>query len=241
MTASDRPPDPRPVRIRPGRLASFALSAGLSLTALAVLVATVFGGPPSVGPGPPKSQALAIPIVDGDPSADLSEPAPGRRRAGGTGALDEPPGAGGATAGGTTGTPAADPPARSGTGPRVVFDQSAQRVWLVRDNDSVRSTYLVSGSVHDNLDPGRYAVSSRSRHAVGFDYSSTMEYMVRFAEGDTSAIGFHDIPVDGQGEPVQSAAELGTATSSGCIRQREPDARELWRFAPVGTTVAVVS
>ena len=67
----------------------------------------------------------------------------------------------------------------------------------------------MSGSATDNLDPGTYAVYSRSRYAVGLDDSGTMEYFVRFTEGDAGgAIGFHTIPVD-DGEPVQTAAELG--------------------------------
>jgi len=132
-------------------------------------------------------------------------------------------------------------PAGSGAGRRVVFDESAQRVWLVRDGGSVLATYAVSGSVHDNLSPGSYEVYSRSLHATAFDYGSTMDYMVRFTQGDSAAIGFHDIPVDSGGEPLQRAARLGTPTSSGCIRQRPRDAREMWRFAPVGTPVVVVA
>ncbi|HSJ19938.1 MAG TPA: L,D-transpeptidase [Nocardioidaceae bacterium] len=131
-------------------------------------------------------------------------------------------------------------PARSGSGRRVVFDMSAQRVWLVGRGDSVRRTYLVSGSLTDNVKPGTYEVYSTSRHAIGIDDSGTMQYMVRFAHGTRAAIGFHDIPVD-KGEPVQTRAELGTPQSHGCIRQARPDARALWEFAPVGTKVVVLA
>jgi lipoprotein-anchoring transpeptidase ErfK/SrfK len=113
-----------------------------------------------------------------------------------------------------------------------------QRVWLVRGDGSVKRSYLVSGSVYDNLDAGDYEVYSRSEHATGIDDSGTMRYMVRFAHGDRAAIGFHDIPVD-DGELVQTRSRLGTPLSHGCIRQWRPDARALWRFAPVGTTVVV--
>jgi hypothetical protein len=131
-------------------------------------------------------------------------------------------------------------PDESGDGYRVVFSESAQRVWLVDDADEVVRTYLVSGSVYDNLEPGTYEVYSRSEEAVGIDDSGTMEYFVRFTEGDNdAAIGFHDIPVD-DGEPLQSLDELGTPQSHGCIRQRESDAVALWEFAPIGTTVVVV-
>ena len=131
-------------------------------------------------------------------------------------------------------------PADSGEGRRVVFDMGDQRVWLVGRQDRVRRSYLVSGSLTDNLSPGTYEVWSRSRHAIGIDDSGTMEYMVRFAHGERAAIGFHDIPVD-DGDLVQTREDLGTPQSHGCIRQWRPDARALWDFAALGTTVVVVA
>jgi lipoprotein-anchoring transpeptidase ErfK/SrfK len=130
-------------------------------------------------------------------------------------------------------------PADSGAGRRIVFSETEQRVWLVRKNGTVRRTYLVSGSVEDNLDPGRYSVFSKSRWAVGVDDSGVMEYFVRFAQGQNAAIGFHTIPTK-LGTALQSRAQLGTPQSHGCIRQAEADAISLWRFAPEGTPVVVV-
>ncbi|RYP81177.1 murein L,D-transpeptidase [Nocardioides guangzhouensis] len=132
-----------------------------------------------------------------------------------------------------------DLPADSGYGRRVVFSEEQQRVWLVDADGDVRRTYLVSGSLTDNLDPGTYAVYSRSERAYGIDDSGTMKWFVRFTRGDNAAIGFHDIPVR-NGKPLQTAAELGTPRSHGCIRQKEADARALWAFAPLDTTVVVV-
>lgn len=132
-------------------------------------------------------------------------------------------------------------PADSGEGRRVVFSESRQRVWLVDGDDEVVSTYLVSGSVYDNLDPGTFEVYSRSEDAVGIDDSGTMKYFVRFTTGDAgAAIGFHDIPVL-DGERVQTFRQLGTPRSHGCVRQRRSDARALWDFAPIGTTVVVTA
>lgn len=132
-------------------------------------------------------------------------------------------------------------PAGSGSGERVVFDMSEQRVWLVSSHDTVRRTYPVSGSRQDNLHAGRYRVYSRSLHATGFDLTSTMDYFVRFTRGKNAAIGFHDIPVDREGKLVQSSSELGSPTSSGCIRQQRADAKALWAFAPVRTKVVVLA
>lgn len=132
-------------------------------------------------------------------------------------------------------------PPRSGKGRRIVFSESRQRVWLVDSDGGVQQTYLVSGSIEDNLEPGTYAVYSRSRNAVGIDDSGTMEYFVRFTQGTRgAAIGFHTIPVD-DGAPVQTLKQLGTPLSHGCIRQKRADAIDLWDFAPIGTTVVVTA
>jgi len=136
--------------------------------------------------------------------------------------------------------PTAELPTETGTGKRVVFDVSDQRVWLVEDGDDVVRTYLVSGSLTDNVKPGTYAIYSRSRWAVGIDNSGVMPYFARFTRGVNAAIGFHGIPTK-DGRPLQTTAQLGTPQSHGCIRQALPDARKLWRFAPVGTKVVVTA
>ncbi len=154
------------------------------------------------------------------------------------------------TSGGATGSRAVAPavrivadktslPANSGTGRRVVFSQRVQRVWLVEADGTVGRTYPVSGSIYDNLQPGSYAVFSRSEQAWGIDNSGTMRNFVRFAHGPNAAIGFHDIP-ELDGRPVQTERQLGTPLSHGCVRQASADALALWEFAPLGTRVVVV-
>jgi len=218
-----------PIRPRYGRLG--ALGASLAVTVIAVL-----GG------------AGALPTASGGAADHEAQPT----AAIGTAADDTTDTKSSAelTAGGSSAdrTEAeSDPrldttlPADSGTGKRIVFSQSRQRVWLVSGGKHVQRTYLASGSVTDNLDPGTYSVYSRSEQAYGIDDSGTMKYFVRFTQGDTgAAIGFHDIPID-DGHLVQSRAQLGTPQSHGCIRQNRPDAIALWDFAPLGTTVVVTA
>ena len=132
-------------------------------------------------------------------------------------------------------------PKGSGSGRRIVFSESQQRVWLVGSDDTVVRTYLVSGSKYDNLDPGSYRVQSKQRHATAFDSSGTMEYFVRFATGWTAPIGFHTVPIDRAGKLEQTRSQLGTPLSAGCVRQWRDDAVALWKFAPVGTPVVVTA
>lgn len=137
--------------------------------------------------------------------------------------------------------PAAAPlPSDSGTGKRVVFDITAQQVWLVDAANTVARTYKVSGSRYDQLPTGTFTVFSTSRNTTSWHGTETMEYMVRFYRGERSNIGFHDIPlVTATGAEIQSLAELGVPLSDGCIRQDVVDAEALWDFAPVGTSVVV--
>lgn len=245
------PPGKRRADVRPryGRIAVFTASA--TVTGIAVL-----GGFGLIPSGPENASATSGSIA---PSGSKDLPGPGasaRDRAGDRTGGDErattrqrtrrtapvtalnagtPPPRQRSAA--DSGPPAV--PADSGTGHRVVFSESQQRVWLVDESERVTRTYLVSGSAHDNLDPGTYEVFSTSRYAVGVDDSGTMEYFVRFTQGDAGgAIGFHTIPVD-DGAPVQATSQLGTPLSHGCVRQRTADAIALWDFAPIGTTVVV--
>ncbi len=140
---------------------------------------------------------------------------------------------------GAPGQPAV--PAASGTGRRIVFSQHLQRVWLVGKGEQAKRTYLVSGSLTDNLQPGTYQVYSRSQNATGLGDSGVMTHFVRFTQGPTgAAIGFHSIPTK-DGQPLQTVNQLGSPESHGCIRQWLPDAVALWNFAPIGTTVVVLT
>lgn len=229
-----------PVRPRYGRLA--ALGSSLSVTVIAVLGGT--GVLPSAV-GDPQGPSAAIekaadPVSSTTPAAEPDAGAStGTGDAGTTGGTTDGTTAGSEDAAGEVDETALPP--GTGHGRRIVFSQSRQRVWLVSSAKHVERTYLVSGSLTDNLDPGTYSVYSRSEQAWGVDDSGTMRNFVRFTQGDTgAAIGFHDIPID-DGEPVQTVAQLGTPQSHGCIRQRHSDAVALWDFAPLGTTVVVTA
>jgi len=218
----------RETRPRYGRIA--VLSTSLTVTVVAALAGLGFIASGSATAG-----------VTADPAAFTSSSTPSTP--------DPSVPASGTSTSTTTGESAASSdgtsdlavPASSGTGRRIVFSQGLQRVWLLDASDEVERTYLVSGSVTDNLQSGTYSVYSRSRWAVGVDDSGVMQYFVRFTQGPTgAAIGFHSIPTR-NGVPLQTAAQLGTPQSHGCIRQSTPDAVALWNFAPDGTKVVVVA
>jgi hypothetical protein len=232
----------RGVRPRPGRIAAAGLSLVVTLVALLGFVGVIPMDPADSGDD-------AAQVVAGRTAPDVD---PSTASGASTGGPDTPASRsqGDRTDTGALGTSAAEPtpelststdvPMGSGDGRRVVFSKSAQRVWLVAADGDAESTYLVSGSVTNNLAPGKYDVYSRSRWAVGIDDSGVMQYFVRFAHGPNAAIGFHSIPTK-NGTPLQSEDQLGTPQSHGCIRQKTSDAERMWSFASVGTDVVVVA
>ena len=227
----------RAARVRPryGRIAAF----GAALSVTAVAVAGGFGLLPS-GPDGAGAAASVSRTTTQAPAGSPTDTPTGTRTDARTTTPSPLADADGrsqvAAVSGSTSLPPA-----SGKGRRVVFSEGRQRVWLVDAAGKVVRTYLVSGSLTDNLFEGTYAVYYRSRNALGLDDSGTMEYFVRFTQGTGgAAIGFHTIPVD-DGKPVQTLAQLGTPRSHGCIRQERGNAIALWEFAPIGTTVVVTA
>ncbi|HAF69599.1 MAG TPA: hypothetical protein DCL16_10795 [Acidimicrobiaceae bacterium] len=130
-------------------------------------------------------------------------------------------------------------PQDSGSGRRVIFSNQRHRVWLVEGDGSISGNFFVSGRA-DKPVPGSYQVFSKSRHTIAGHDDIRMEYMVRFTWGVEQAIGFHNIPIDGFGEAMQSEAQLGTYRSEGCVRLRDDQAAKLFAWAGVGTQVLVI-
>jgi hypothetical protein len=130
-------------------------------------------------------------------------------------------------------------PSDSGEGRRIVYSNSGQRVWLVEADGAVADTYLVSGKEGVPA-PGDYEVFSKSEVASAGHDDITMSHMVRFAHGENLAIGFHAIPNDGNGLPLQSEEELGEYRSAGCVRQSPGQAAALYEWADEGTLVVVL-
>lgn len=128
-------------------------------------------------------------------------------------------------------------PAESGAGRRIVYSNGAQRIWLVEEDGTVARTHLVSGR-RNFPRPGTYSVFSRSPSSRAG--SLTLQYMVRFYQARRLAVGFHAIPVNRRGRPIQSESQLGQYRSRGCVRQSVADAAFVWDWAPLGTPVVVV-
>lgn len=134
------------------------------------------------------------------------------------------------------------PPGRSGTGKRIVYSRGQQRVWAIGPYGGVIRSWLVSGSLYDNEPAGTHRVYSRSRYGTAYTGSGMLlPYMVRwYYTPKGNHIGFHEIPRNSSGQPIQTVWELGQPRSAGCTRQAYLDAIFLWNWAPIGTKMVVV-
>jgi putative cell wall-binding protein len=130
-----------------------------------------------------------------------------------------------------------------GAGKRIIYSNSQQRVWLVNEDETLHDTYLVSGRKGRPY-PGTYQVFSKSLTAWAGHDGITMKHMVRFVppwvSGNRLSIGFHAIPRDRYGVPLQTEDELGTFQSAGCVRQSDDKAAALYAWAPIGTPVVAL-
>ncbi len=130
------------------------------------------------------------------------------------------------------------PPANSGEGRRVVYCNSCQRVWLIEDNGWVFASYTVSGR-RNYPSNGTYKVIRRIN--PGWSHTLRLPYFVGFTYGNTTDVGFHGIPLEPSGHPIQSDAELGQPRSHGCVRQSQGSAKLMWDWAKMGTKVVVIA
>lgn len=125
----------------------------------------------------------------------------------------------------------------------IVYGRGDQMVWLVESDGTLFDSYPVSGR-ETWPRPGRYEVFSKSPLAWARGGGVSMEHMVRFVKGSSGGglpTGFHAIPVNWQGKPIQSLDELGLFRSAGCVRQHEDKAALLYEWAPLGTPVVVLA
>lgn len=132
-------------------------------------------------------------------------------------------------------------PENSGAGRRMVVDITAQQVWLVESNGRVSSTFLMSGRRRPTESGyelrGQFKVYSKSDRfwAPG---GSSGRLMVRY-QRTASHVGSHAIPAF-RGQLVQSVDDLGWPLSDGCARLKFADAKRVYDWTRLGTTVVVV-
>ena len=149
----------------------------------------------------------------------------------------------GALPGGDEEPPRPPPYPQVGSGKRIIYSNSQQRVWLIDGNENLVDTYPVSGRKGIPY-VGTYSVFSKSVNAWAPYGGITMKHMVRFVRpgtwGNQWSYGFHSIPRYSNGQPMQTEDELGYFRSGGCVRQADHKAAALFAWADIGTVVHAI-
>jgi hypothetical protein len=129
-------------------------------------------------------------------------------------------------------------PANSGVGRRIVYSNAQQRIWLVEANEQVSYSFLVSGR-HGLPAVGTYHVFAKI--ALEPDGALMLPWTLKFDPLPSGGVvNLHGIPLDGNGNPIQDDALIGTPQSHGCLRMTQSVAKLVYDWSSVGTTVVVM-
>jgi hypothetical protein len=129
-------------------------------------------------------------------------------------------------------------PANSGFGRRIVYSNHQQRIWLVEANDQVSNSFLVSGR-HGLPAVGTYHIFARI--PLQPDGSLMLPWTLKFDPLPSGGvINLHGIPLDGNGNPIEDDALIGTPQSHGCLRMTQSVAKLVYDWSPLGTPVVVM-
>jgi hypothetical protein len=119
-----------------------------------------------------------------------------------------------------------------------VYSNHQQRIWLVEANGVVSHSFLVSGR-HGLPAVGTYHVFARI--PLEPDGSLMLPWTLKFDPLPSGGvINLHGIPLDGNGNPIEDDALIGTPQSHGCLRMVQSVAHLVFDWSPLGTAVVVV-
>ena len=121
---------------------------------------------------------------------------------------------------------------------RIVVDLSDQLV-VVYEQHEVKYTYrCCTGRSDAPTVPGRYKIQSRMPMAYASKWDLDMPYWLGIYDAGGSENGFHALPLRG-GSQVLWSNSMGTPCSFGCIVTETANAKQLYEWADIGTTVIV--
>ena len=133
-------------------------------------------------------------------------------------------------------------PPNSGSGKRVVYDRSGQRVWAVDKNDESFARGSSPAASTTTRCPGTHKVYSRSEVSTAWNGKAFLPKMIRWLKTDIGNIGFHGIPRHvADGSRYMKDSELGHPPVGWLPAPgRRSTPTFMWDFAQIGTTVVVI-
>ena len=137
--------------------------------------------------------------------------------------------------------PAPGPASPSGSSPggkRIVVDLSDQHLYAYNSGALVYSFVASTGEAGRRTAPGSYRVLDKIPNAYAYTWSLQMPHWLGIYWAGSLENGIHALPILSNGQRLW-AGYLGTPISYGCIVLGVEEARMLYNWAEVGTTVIV--
>lgn len=107
------------------------------------------------------------------------------------------------------------------------------------ENGFQLGSFTVSTGKWDTPTPiGQFKIGNKQPRAFSRKYGLYMPFWMQFLQGDEGSYGLHELPEWPNGYK-EGQNHLGIAVSHGCIRLGVGDAKKLYDWAEVGTTVIV--
>lgn len=129
----------------------------------------------------------------------------------------------------------------AGKGKRIEIDLSEQKLKLIENGKVISIRTISTGKWSTPTPIGEYKTRNKITTAYSKPYGLYMEYWMAFS--NDGSYGLHALPfwkLAKGGKLYEGANHLGTPVSHGCIRQSLADAKSLYEWAPVGTSVKIV-
>ncbi len=121
---------------------------------------------------------------------------------------------------------------------KFVVDISEQRCWRY-EGDKLLNAWRCSTGRRNSTKPGRFRVQSKLRKAYGSTWNIWMPWWLGIYWSGPVENGIHGLPWDAKTGGRTWAGLVGTPITYGCVMLNDQNAKTLWQWADIGTTVII--
>jgi LysM repeat protein len=129
-------------------------------------------------------------------------------------------------------------PAPAGGGKRIVIDLSEQHLYAYQNGVLVYSFVVSTGQAGSRTRTGTFSVLDKYPNAYASTWDLQMPYFMGIYWAGSLENGIHALPILSNGQTLW-AGYLGTPVSFGCIILSTENARTLYYWADIGTSVVI--
>lgn len=136
-----------------------------------------------------------------------------------------------------TPVPTQPQPIATGGNKSIYVSLSKQRVYLYENGQQIRN-YIASTGMNGSTRAGNYKVQTKMLEAFANTWQLRMPYWLGIYYVGRLENGFHALPINRYGQTMW-AGYLGRPASYGCIVLSTADAKNMYLWADMGTSVSI--